>query len=389
MQTVSLGWLVLELGGSPIQLGAVVATQYLPPALLGPLGGVLADRVDRRRALVGVQLIAMLQAVALLLLLLAGVLEIGHLFVLSAVLGVVNAADQPLRQAFAAQLVPRSDLMNAIALNATSLNLARTVGPALAGVAIGTLGIAAAFAFNAASYAVVLVCIALIDERRLVPFERQTPPRRIRESLVDGVRHARSTPAVRWPLVLLAGVGTFALNFQTLLPLYAQDPLGLGPEGYGALFATMGIGSLAGSLWLASLGSSRRFARTILGGGVSLSVLLVVLGLVRWLPAVLVALFVIGFSRMAFVNTINVTIQSNVPDAMRGRVMSLYTSVFAAGAPIGGLVAGALAQARGAPAALLAGGVLSLAVVTFVGPRLARATEHAQAVPALPAEQGS
>src|SRR5919106_3312083 len=251
MQTVSQPWLVLLLGGTPLQLGLVLALQYAPAMILAPLGGVLADRVDKRRALLVTQSTAMVQAIVLFALTFAGVVEIWHVLVLALVLGLVNAVDMPIRQSFAAELVPREDLMNAIALNSASFNLARVIGPAIAGVTLAAWGPSFNFGFNAVSYLAVLVSLAVMDVHRLnrmEPPDERTP---VLASLVEGLRFARRTPLVLWPLVLLGGISLFGMNFQTLLPLFARNTLSLDADGYGALFAAMGLGSLGGSLSLA------------------------------------------------------------------------------------------------------------------------------------------
>jgi len=253
MQTVSQPWLVLLLGGTPIQLGLVLALQFAPSLALAPLGGVLADRVDKRRLLLFTQSVAALQALALFGLTVTGVVQIWHIMVLALALGFVNALDMPVRQSFAAELVPREDLMNAITLNSASFNLARVIGPAVAGITLAFFGPAFNFAINAVSYLSVLAALRLMDPSAMlrVPIPELRPS--IRSSLAEGIRYAVRTPTVLWPLVLLAGLGTFGMNFQTLLPLFARYTLHLDADGFGALFAAMGVGSLIGSITL-SLG---------------------------------------------------------------------------------------------------------------------------------------
>jgi predicted MFS family arabinose efflux permease len=372
MQSVTQPWLVLLLGGTPLQLGTVLALQYAPSLFLAPLGGVLADRVDKRRALMAANALASVEALALFLLTVTGLVEIWHVMVLAFVLGLVNAVEMPMRQAFAAELVPRRDLMNAIALNSATFNLARIVGPAVAGVTLAVLGPAFNFALNAVSYLGVLVALWRMVPERLHRVERRAEPGSVRTSLAEGIGHARRTPSVLWPLVLLAGFAIFGMNFQTLLPLYARDTLRLGAEGYGALFASMGLGSLMGSLSLAFAGSRRPLAPLIIGGAVAFVVLEVALGLVRLPVAAFPLMVALGLSAMLMVNTINVTIQNSVSDELRGRVMSLYVTVFAGSAPIGGFFAGFVAQLWGPPAGFLLGAGISSAFVAVVGWQLAR-----------------
>jgi MFS family permease len=370
MQSVALPWLVLQLGGSPLQLGLVMAFMFGPSLFLAPLGGVLADRVDKRRTLIAVNLVAMTQAAILFVLALTGVVEIWHVYLLALVAGFVNAVEMPVRQAFVAELVPREDLVNAIALSSTSFNLSRVVGPAVAGVTIAAFGVASNFGVNAVSYISVLVGLVLIRTDALHRAPRPQTFPSIRASLGEGLQYARATPTVLWPLVLLGGMAALAMNFQTLLPLFSRNALGFDSGGYGALFATMGAGSLLGSLALAFATSQRPMLRLILSGGAVFLALAFALGFARQPVLVFGLVAGIGFASMLMVNTINVTIQNSIPDALRGRVMSLYVTVFAGSAPIGGLVAGLMAEAWGAPVAFSVGAGLASLVLLLVAWRL-------------------
>jgi MFS family permease len=366
MQSVALPWLVLQLGGSPMQLGLVMAFMFGPSLVLAPIGGVLADRLDKRRALVALNLVAMAQASALFVLAATGVVEIWMVYLLALLAGFVNAAEMPVRQAFVAELVPRDDLTNAIALSSTSFNLSRVVGPAIAGVTIAVFGVAVNFGVNAVSYLSVIAGLLLIDAGSLHRAARPRIHPSIRSSLVEGLRYARATPTILWPLVLLGGLAMLAMNFQTLLPLFTRDALGLGSGGYGALFATMGAGSLLGSLTLAFATSQRPLQRYLIGGGAAFLVLAFALGFVR-VPVLAFPLVAgIGFASMLMVNSVNVTIQNSVPDLLRGRVMSLYVTVFAGSAPIGGLLAGFLAQQWGAASAFSIGAAVAIGVLVLV-----------------------
>lgn len=359
MQSVTQPWLVLELGGSAFQVGTVIALQFAPALFLAPIGGVLADRFDKRGLLLVTQVFAMLQAATLFGLTFSGAVEIWHIQVLALILGVTSAFDMPVRQSFVAEVVPREDLLQAIALNSASFNLARVVGPAIAGVALAVFGSAFNFGVNTLTYTAVLGCLLLIDGTTLhrVPVPLVRPS--IRFSLAEGVRYAVGNPNVLWLLVLLGGMSIFAMNFQVLLPLFARFTLGLDAGGFGALFAVMGVGSLGGSLVLAFMGERRPRLRLILGGGVAFLAAEVVLGLVR-IPAIaypVVAL--VGLASMLMVNTINASVQRSVPDELRGRVMALYVTVFAGSGPLGGLFAGGVAQLLGPPAGFILGAVLA------------------------------
>ncbi len=384
MQQVSLPWLVLALGGTPIQLGLVSVLQFGPAMLLAPFGGVFADRIDKRRVLIVSQTAAAGQAFVLFILTATGVVEIPMVFVMALWLGLVNAVDMPARQAFAADLVPRRLLANAIALNSMAFNSARVVGPALAGVIIAagtaatgsaTSGVAVNLGINTLTYSGVLVALLLMNPGRIRRIERpeQHPP--VLHSLAEGFRYAVRTPLVLWCLVLLGGIAAFGFNFQILLPLFAREVLDLGAEGYGALYAAMGVGSFSGSLTLAYM-RHRRAIPIMLGGGTVFSILLVAIASSRELLIAAALILAAGFASMLMINTINATVQANVTDQLRGRVMSFYVTVFAGSAPIGGLFAGAVAQAWGTPAAFLAGALLSAVTVAVVALGLRRAASR-------------
>ena len=382
MQQVSLPWLVLALGGTPIQLGFVAVLQFGPAMILAPFGGVLADRIEKRHALLATQIAACVQAFILFVLTATGVVEIPMVLVMAFFLGLVNAVDMPLRLALAPDLVPRNLLSNAIALNSMAFNSARVVGPALAGVIIAvgtsisgsaTAGVAVNLGINTVTYAAVFIGLLRMNPRDIRRHDRpeQHPP--VLESLREGIGYAARTPLVLWSLVLLGGIAAFGFNFQILLPLFATGILGLGADGYGALFAAMGVGSLAGSLTLAFMRSRRAIPLMLVGGAV-FAVLLVGLAVSRsvWVAAPLI--IAAGDARMLMINTINATVQANVTDALRGRVMALYVTVFAGSAPLGGLFAGGVAEAWGTPAAFIAGAALS--AVTLISVALGLRAAH-------------
>lgn len=378
MQQVSLPWLVLALGGTPIQLGIVAAFEFAPSTLLAPFGGVLADRVDKRRALLVTQIAAAAQVIVLIVLLVAGQLTIPLVMLLSLLLGLVNAADMPLRQSVAAELVPRPLLANAIALNSMAFNTARVIGPAVAGITISVgavifgsslAGIGFNFAINAASYSAALASLLLIDADAF----RRPPPAaerpRVMSSLREGIAYAARTPIVLWSLILLAGVSTFGLNFRVLLPVFARDELGLDATGYGVLYAAMGLGALAGAVILAFLHERRVLPFMLIGGVGFVAAELLLAGA----PGALTAaplVFAAGLASMLMINTINAAVQSNVSDELRGRVMALYVTVFAGSTPIGGIFAGFVAEHADARAGFALGAVLSLAIVLVVAWRM-------------------
>ena len=382
MQQVSLPWLVLTLGGSPIQLGFVAVLQFGPAMILAPFGGVFADRIEKRHALIATQAAAASQALVLFGLTATGVVEIWMVLVMAFLLGLVNAVDMPVRQSMAADLVPRDLLHNAIALNSMAFNSARVVGPAVAGLIIGlgtaitgsaVAGVAINLGINTLTYGGVIGGLLLMDPTTIRRNERPERHPPVLHSLSEGFTYAVRTPLVLWCLVLLGGIAAFGFNFQILLPVFVREVLALDAEGYGALFAAMGVGSVAGSLTLAFM-HRRRAIPLMLLGGLVFSVLLIAIALVRnvWVAAALIT--AAGYASMLMINTINATVQANVPDALRGRVMSFYVTVFAGSAPLGGLFAGVVAEGLGSPAAFLAGAGLSALTVGLVAYGLRRAS---------------
>ncbi len=386
MQQVSLPWLVLALGGTPIQLGFVSVLQFGPAMLLAPFGGVFVDRIDKRRLLMFSQTAAAGQALILFVLTATGVVQIPMVMVMALWLGLVNAADMPARQALAADLVPRGLLPNAIALNSMAFNSARVIGPATAGVIIAagtaatgsaTMGVAINLAINTITYGGVLIGLLLMNPREIRRMERPERHPPVLDSLREGFTYAVRTPLVLWCLVLLGGIAAFGFNFQILLPLFSREILHLGAEGYGGLYAAMGVGSLTGSITLAFM-RQRRAVPLMLGGGVIFTLLLVGIAGARELLVAGTLVMAAGFSSMLMINTINATVQANVTDALRGRVMSFYVTVFAGSAPIGGLFAGAVAETWGTPAAFLAGAALSALTLVIVAVGLRRAADRGE-----------
>lgn len=369
MQAVSLPWLVLELGGSAVELGLVAALQFGPAFFVAPFAGVVADRVDKRRLLMLTETGAMAQAAVLFVLAITGTAEVWHVLALTAGMGVVSAVDMPVRQALTAQLVPKEDLLNSIALNSASFNLARVLGPAVAGVVIAFTGNGANFALHAVSRIASLAGLYRMDAAPVRQFAAVRGP--LFSMLGEGMRYAWRTPGVLWSLVLLAGVFFFAMNFSTLLPLHAHDALGLDGAGYGALFAAMGIGALTAALVLAYLGS-RPVVGVALAAGAGFALFEILLGLSQ-IPLLAYPLMAAnGFFGMLLVNGLNGMVQWHVPDELRGRVMALWVTVFAGSVPVGALLSGIVAERWGSATAFVLGGALFAVVLSIVTWQLSR-----------------
>ncbi len=361
MQQVAQGWLVLTLGGDAFALGLVATAQFLPVMILGLFAGVLADVLPKRQTLIVVQAVMMSLAVVLTILTATGVVEIWMIMVLALLLGCANAVDMPVRQSFAIEMVGQRDVGNAVAINSAMFNGARVVGPALAGLTIGAFGMAPAFAINALSFLAVLIGLSLMrDEElhaaRLVPRPRSVGA--VFENLREGLSFVRHTPLVLLAVTTVGLTATFGMNFQVVIPPLAQDALGSDASGYGFLMTASGLGALAAAVALV-IGGKPRPVRIALGA-IVLGVASLGLALSTSYPLSLLLMIPVGAGGITMAATANATIQLAVPDGLRGRVMSVYTTVFSASMPIGGLLMGVLASSVGILEAIAIGGLLSL-----------------------------
>lgn len=365
-QITSVPLLVLLKGGTALDLGITAALQFAPVLLLAPIGGVAADLVTKKPALLAVQVLLVVQS--LLLTVVASWTDVGLLpvFGLATVFGVANAIEMPFRQSFVAELVPKPDLLNGIALNQGAFQLTRISAPVIAGVIVLMYGPAPAFAFAAG--ASLLAALLLLAVRSPLP-NRLEAPREVRAHLAAGLRYAGRTPAVLWPLALVTAGAAFGLAFQTLLPIYAVNLPGGDERTYGVLLAASGVGALLAALPAAFAGPSearRRMtaAAMLLGAG---SVLLAI----NSNTAVALALMVVlGFAFMMMVGSINQVIQSQVRGHMRGRIMGLYVGVHQGGVAAGALVAGAAASVVGEHLVIGAAGLATILIGAFVHARL-------------------
>ena len=364
MQQVAQAWLVLELtGGDPLWLGIVSAAQFMPVVLLGLFAGVLADVLPKRQTLMAVQAVMMVLAAILAVLTLSGAVELWMVIVLALALGCANAVDMPVRQSFAMELVGPRDVGNAVSLNSAMFNGARVLGPAIAGLTIGAFGVGLAFVLNAVSFLAVLVALSLMrdDELhspRLIP--RPGSVAEVFVNLREGLAFVRSTPVVLMAVSMVGLVATVGMNFNVLIPPLAQDVLGTDAAGYGFLMTASGIGALGAAVALV-IGGRPRPVRIAIGASL-LGVASILLALSGSFPLSLVLMVFVGGGGIAMAATANATIQLSVPDGLRGRVMSVYTTVFSASVPVGGLLMGGLASLVGIPGTIAVGGILSLAV---------------------------
>jgi MFS family permease len=363
MQQVAQGWLVLQLTHDPLWLGLVSLAQFGPVIVLGLFGGVIADQLPKRRTLMATQSVAMILAFVLFGLTATHVVQVWHVMVLAALLGVANAFEMPARQSFAVEMVGRQDVANAVGLNSALFNASRILGPAAAGLLIGAFDISIAFLINGISFIAVILAYLAMRDGELRAVAQPPRPRNWSEvvaTLAEGARYVRSTPIVLLSVTIVGLASTFGMNMSVLVPPLADNVLHVGASGFGFLMAASGIGSTVAALWVAF--QHRPGTRPIAFGAVALGVGCLALAVSTSFPVSLVAMSIAGAGGIAMAVTANTTIQLAVPDHLRGRVMSFYTTIFSASVPAGGLLMGAIASAWGVPLSLFVGAVLTLAV---------------------------
>jgi MFS family permease len=375
MQTTAQSWLVFTLTHSATDIGFVVALQTLPVLILGPYGGVIADRVDKRRLMIGLQAMMGLQAASLAVLSILHVVTYLDVCLLAVVLGLNNAFENPSRQAFVLEMVGQNDLRNAVSLNSTMANVARAVGPAVAGVLIAAVGEGWCFALNALSFVAVVGSLMAMDRSTLHP---STPTLRAKGQLREGFRYVAKTPKLAIPLVMMALVGMLAYEFQVTLPIVAGKVFHGSSATYGLLLAAMGAGAVIGGLWTAARGKtgSRALSRAALVFGVCMTFA----ALAPILGIEFVAVAVVGFSSVTFLSMANSTLQLNTEAQMRGRVMAFWAVAFMGSTPIGGPLIGWITSSAGARVGLGVGAA-SCVAAGLIGWLAARHLHHEVVLP--------
>jgi MFS family permease len=357
MQQVAQSWLIYRLTHSALLLGFVGFAGQIPSFIVGPLGGYVADRFDRRRTIIVTQTLSMILAFILAVLTLTNEIREWHIFVLAALLGVVNAFDVPVRQSFLVHMVDREDLMNAIALNSSMFNGARVVGPAIAGLLVAAIGEGWCFFANAVSYIAVIVGLMMMTTPRFVP---QPSTRSPLETIIDGFRYVAHTAPIR-VLLLLIGLASFAgMPYTVLMPVFADQILHHGARGLGILMGASGVGALIGSLMLATRSTVRGLGTWVASAALLFAFAAIGFAYSTNFTLSCIFLVFVGIGMMVQASASNTLIQSMVPDELRGRVMAVYTMMFVGFGPIGALLAGSLAQRIGAPLTVASGAVLTM-----------------------------
>jgi MFS family permease len=369
VQTVAETWLVLQLTGSGVAVGIAAALQFAPMLLAGAWGGAVADRFSKRRLLIATQTAMAVPALLLFALTASGAITLWMLYLLIFARGAVLAIDNPARQSFLVELVGSDGVLNAVSLNSALINSARIIGPAIAGVLITTVGVAPCFAVNAVSFAAMIVALRGMDRAALLPAPvAERAPGQVRSAL----RYVRATPELWIPLGLTAVVGTFAFNFQILLPLMASFTFHGDAGVYATLTTAMGVGAIVGAI---ANGSRARVRPSLLvAASLAFGALMLALSAAPSEVLAAIVLVPVGAASVAFSASVNSALQLAVAPAMRGRVMALYSVVFLGSTPIGAPLMGWLANAAGPRAAFALGGLVAL--LAGLGARAAFARNH-------------
>jgi MFS family permease len=355
MQTVAAIWLVLSLTGSGVAVGLTTALQFLPMLLIGAWGGLLADRIPKRRLLIATQALMAIPALSLFAVTAAGVVEAWMVYLAVFAMGAVNAVDNPTRQSFVMEMVGPDRVVNAVSLNSVIVQAARIVGPAVAGILIALVGVVPCFGLNALTFIAMILALRGMDPERL---HTEPVAERMPGAIRAALRYVLRTPELVLPLALMALVGTLGFNFQVVLPLLAEFSFGGGAMTYAAMVSAMAVGSIAGALINGSHG--RTGPGLIAGGALAFGIAGLLAAAVPALALEIPALMVLGGAAVTFAATINSTLQLAVSAEMRGRVMALYSVVFLGSTPIGGPLAGWLAQSYDPRVALLMAGASGL-----------------------------
>lgn len=358
MQSIAEAWLVYRLTGSAALLGILGFVSQIPIFLLSPAGGLTADRWPRRSVVIATQIASMTLAFILAALTLTGRIKIWEIITLATLLGVVNAFDVPGRQSFLIEMVGRDDLLNAIALNSGMFNLARLVGPAIAGFLVAVVGEGWCFFLNGVSYLAVIAGLLMMRDLNRTQSHDGTAPL---DKLREGFRFARHTRPIRALLILIAVVSFMALPYSVLMPIFAGTILKRGAAGLGWLMGMVGLGAMCGALAVAMRQELRGLGNVAGYCAMGLGLFLTLFSFSHWYWLSLLLLVPAGFTMMMHFTSINTLIQAMVPDQLRGRVMSLYSMMFLGMAPLGSLLAGYVAKNIGAPSTVAIGGIASLA----------------------------
>ncbi|HLF78942.1 MAG TPA: MFS transporter [Dehalococcoidia bacterium] len=361
VQQITVGWVAYQLTGSAFMLGAVNGARALPLLFLAPFGGVAADRIDRKQLMLWSQVLLLVSSVIMAAIVLSGAVEVWHLIVYMMVTGVAWAFNNPVRQSVVPNLVPRADLMNALALNSVGFNITRIIGPTVAGILVVQLGPGENFLIQAVAY----VGMAALVLPMAVPAMKRATDVSVRENLMDGATYVWQNPMLRSMLLLALVPMVIGLPYTALMPIFAKEVLDSGAGGYGLLMSAVGLGAVIGTLTLATLGSVKHKGFVVLGAIFMLGASLIAFSLSRSFELSLVLMVITGAAQMVYMTTNQTVLQLMIPDEMRGRVMGIYM-LNQGLVPFGSLMAGALADVTSAPTAvLIMGSMVCLLALAF------------------------
>ena len=357
MQTTAQLWLVYRLTGSAALLGVFGFANQIPMLVLASVGGYVGDRYSRHRGVMATQTFSMLLAFLLAGLTLTNVVHVWHLLAITLLVGIVNAFDVPIRQAFFVQMVGKEDLPNAIALNSSIFNGARVVGPAIAGFAIAWVGEGWCFFLNGLSFLAVIFALMAM---KIEPQERKDSGESPLQNLLQGFRFAMKDRPIRSTLLLISMLSVFGLQYSVFMPIFAEDVLHSGARGLGFLMSAAGVGAVLGALQFAARTAYKGLAKWIAAMSVICSVCLLIFSQSKSFSLSIVVLFIVGFAATSQMAATNTTVQNRSPDALRGRLMAVYATMFMGVQPIGALLAGGIAKRLGAPVTLAIFGAICL-----------------------------
>ncbi|MCX7614385.1 MAG: MFS transporter [Clostridiales bacterium] len=364
MQNIAQPWLAYKLTNSPLLLSLVGVMQFMPVLLFSLFAGVVIDRFSKKKILFITQIASLIITLMLAVLVWLDVVKYWHILIAATALGFVNTLDMPTRQAFVIELIEKEDLMNAIALNSTIFNIARVLGPGLAGLIMGYYGIASCFYINSISFAAVIVVLFYIKP---IPIQiAQRVQKKVLEDIVDGLRYIKNDQTLLYTILVILIIGTFAMNYSVLVPVFAEVVLRQQETGYGFLMSFMGIGSLSGAIFIASMSKYGPKKSILHLYPYIIGILLILTGFTKSYFLTAFGLASTGFFFVAYGLTANSSLQSNLDNSYRGRVMSVYTLVFSGSTPIGNFFAGLVTDHLGSPIGFISCGIMIFILVALL-----------------------
>ena len=363
MQNIGQTWLVFSLTGSPLLLGLLGAVQFLPITMFSLFAGVVIDKYPKKKILILTQFLSMILAFSLSALVFTHTVKYGYVLILALILGLTNTIDMPTRQSFTIEMAGKEDLMNAIALNSATFNLARIIGPAIGALVMASLGAGWCFFLNGLSFLAVLMSLFKI---KVNPYVRKKVTNTLLKEIKDGLKYIASEPSLLQTILMVLIIGIFVFNFNVLIPVFSKNVLHQGEKVYGLLMSALGVGSLLGALMVSMNSKSGPKLKVLVGSGVMVSIMLILVSITTVYYYTAILLVITGMFNIWFSTTANSTLQMTAKDEYRGRVMSVYSLVFAGATPIGNLFAGITTDKYGANTSFFLSGVLTIVLIALL-----------------------